>query len=83
MVIRPSNHWVKPPHLDKPKFAVREFFLENFFSCKIDYHMLTKFYLTLRLCPSLARKSKNKGLLRVNPEQPPALRAESRRVDLF
>ena len=45
--------------------------------------MLTKSYLTLRLCLTLALQGKNKGLLRVKPEQSPALRAESRRVDLF
>lgn len=45
--------------------------------------MLTKVYLPLRLYLTLALQSKNKGLLRVNPEQPPALRAESRRDDLF
>jgi hypothetical protein len=45
--------------------------------------MLTKLYLTLRLCPSPALWSQSEGLLRVNPEQSPALRLESRRVDLF
>lgn len=45
--------------------------------------MLTEFYLTLRLCPSPALWSKDEGLLRVNPEQSPLFRLESRRVDLF
>ena len=45
--------------------------------------MLTQLYLTLRLRPSPALWSKDEGFLRVNPEQSPLLRLESRRVDLF
>jgi hypothetical protein len=41
-----------------------------FFSCKMANHMLTKLYLTLRLCPILTLQSKDKGVLRVNPELP-------------
>ena len=41
-----------------------------FFSCKMANHMLTKLYLTLRLCPTLTLQSKDKGELRVNPELP-------------
>ena len=45
--------------------------------------MLTQLYLTLRLRPSLVLRSKDEGFLRVNPEQSPLLRLESRRVNLF
>ncbi len=44
--------------------------LEIFFSCKMAYHMLTNLYLTLRLCPIFTLRSKDEGVLRVNPELP-------------
>jgi len=44
--------------------------------------MLTEINLTLRLRPRPALWSKDKGFLRVNPEQSPGLTLESRRVSL-
>jgi len=51
--MRPTTHRLKPHRADNPHLL-----FEDFFSCKIAYHVLTDFYLTLRLCPPFALQSK-------------------------
>ena len=44
---------------------------------------VNRFILDPTTAPSPALQSRDKGALRVNPEQAPAFRPESRRVDLY